>query len=207
MFFEELPQSGAVQEPSGSAAVLDAHAPAGGESVEGGVVEVARDRLVVADAPDPVAGSFTQGGLERGRRANGRGSAVDRLERGGERQQVDVVVVQGGQQRSTGPLQDSFTVARVEPSPDAGHGLARDLDVGPLPGVLGPTRRDELDAADQHGKGCSTSAVSRPNGAAAPGAGRARGGVTSRSSTEAPGGIGASARIAAVTSRKDRSRR
>ena len=94
-----------VQHPGAARTVLDAHRSLGDEGVEPPAVERAGDRLVVADRPQPLA--LAQRGVRRASAAaNWSASATyggphERRALGrGQGEEVDVVVVQAGDERA-----------------------------------------------------------------------------------------------------------
>ena len=59
-------QPSRVQHPEDTTAMLDAQRVIGDHPVEGMTIEVAGDRLVIADSPDPLAGRPVRGGRGQG---------------------------------------------------------------------------------------------------------------------------------------------
>ncbi len=89
--------------------MLHAHRPAGHERVEAIPIERAGDGLVVPDPAQPArpcGRGGAQGGVEGGAVADVRWAEADRLPRRGERQQVDVMVVQPRQHGPAGGVDD-----------------------------------------------------------------------------------------------------
>ncbi len=105
-------QGGRVQRPLVAAAVLDPDRPVGHraeELVEGRGVERADHRLVVPDEPHPLAGPGPGCGgpqhlSQPGSVGHRRGPALDRTAAGGQGQEVQVVVVEAGQERPASPV-------------------------------------------------------------------------------------------------------
>ena len=116
------------QDPERAAAVLDAERDARRERVEVAAVERARDRVVVADAADPAPARprAAQRALEIVARAHLGRAAAHRVGRRGERQQVQVVVVEPGKQRAARRVEALLAAAGLERRADLRDPLARD---------------------------------------------------------------------------------
>ena len=125
-------QRGRVQDPHRAAAVLDPYRRVGDERVQLVAVELTCDRRVVADGADPAVGSR----LGRRQRlcqlrfgAYLRRPDRERVQRGGHRPQVQMMVVQPGQHRTGVGVDHLLGVQRVEPVGDLDDALV-DPDVG-----------------------------------------------------------------------------
>ena len=107
-------------------------------------------------------------------RPHERGSTAQRAECCGESEEVDVMIVQTGEQGAAGGVEYGLSHTAFEKGSDGGDSVAVDAD------VEGGFAFDFCVADQQVGANSrSTSAVSAPRGRARIGASRARGGTTS----------------------------
>ena len=109
-------QRGGVEDPQRAAAVLNAHRNVRHDGVQRGPVQVAGHRLVIADGADPAV--RTRGGVRKYLRqfvfgAHAGWSDAERVQRGGRRADMHMMVVQSGQHGAA---------ARVEQSLAGSHG-------------------------------------------------------------------------------------
>ena len=129
----EAEQTGAgrVDHPQRAGAMLHPDRAVRYEPVERVPVEDAGDGLVVRGAAQPRAGRPGRGGRGEPGREFGRGPHVrragrDAVPRGGERQQVDVVVVQPGQQRAARRIELVFAGDPAQSRAELGDEAAAD---------------------------------------------------------------------------------
>ncbi len=123
-----------VQHPLGARAVLDPDRAPADEGVEPPAVEPAGHRLVVADGPQPLAAG--QRGVRVAEHRGELAVVVDdrrahprRLLGGGQGDEVDVVVVQPGQERAAAAVDHVLAGRGGEGTVDLGHDPLRDAHV------------------------------------------------------------------------------
>ena len=115
----EHPAGRRVEHPRGAAAVLHAQGPVGHHAVEQLAGELARHRFVITDCAYPalrVAGN--RGGRERPPHGLGvgrvTGSAGHRVSCGGQREQVQVMVVQAGNDSAAARVDHEFVAVGLQ---------------------------------------------------------------------------------------------
>ena len=162
-------ETGRVQRPQHPAAVLDAYRNRRGKLVEQRAVQWPRDRLVVANGPDPSVGADVGFGQYPGQvrgAVHVAGTDPDRRQRRGRRPQMDVMVVQTGDDGSARGIVDLFARTGIQPLVEGGDAVG-DPDVDDVPvQQRGPL--DQHEASPQSASICSTAALSAPRGAAGP---------------------------------------
>ncbi len=141
--------------------MLDADGAVGSQVVEKRSVEVTGNGLVVADSANPSASlrAKAQGIPQRLDASDLRRAAADRCLGGGHGHQVDVVVVQAGEERAAGGVEHPLAAAAGQRAADLGDPAAGDAEVERRVAV-------DLCAGDQHEmeSSSSTRSVSAPSG-------------------------------------------
>src|SRR5205807_5594926 len=136
----DVVEARAVQRPQRAAAVLDADRPVANQRVEERTVELARNRLVVADPAHPTFGGGAPGrGPQHTRQVAGvvdRGRAApDRPVGGSQGQEVDVMVVEAREQGRAPPVEHLVAAATGQTGADGHDAVTGDPDVEPWPSV------------------------------------------------------------------------
>lgn len=135
---------GAVEDPHGAASMLDADGPVWHDPVEVVAIEIVGDGLVVADAPQPATGSGRVARCPQRRGEVGRMLDIGRTDgdgmaRRGERHEVDVVVVEAGDEGAAGGVENVVAGGAGQGGGHGGDLLAGDADVDEPSVELGPT--------------------------------------------------------------------
>ena len=122
---------GGVQEPHLAGAMLYSDRTLRCDRVERAAVQHAGDGFVIADAANPLAaGGARKRNGKRVTIADLRRTAVDGSARGGEGEQVDVMIMQTGKQSPSPRLDDFFATARRKPGADLDNATVATAHIG-----------------------------------------------------------------------------
>ena len=121
---------GGVQRPHLAGSMLYADRSLRNDRVQRAAVQRPGDGFVIADAADPfAAGGARKRGDKRFAINNFRRAAFHGTARGGEGEQVNVVIMESGKQRPS-PRFDDFLAARGKPGADLDHAAVATAHVG-----------------------------------------------------------------------------